>query len=175
MNNLLSREANFNRGRDSYILANFIFTELGSLFNSYVELTLITTEANDELRSVHDRMPVILHPEDYELWLDDDVRKGSLREKLLRPYSRFGDGRLPCQRINQQPTQPGAGLELARPFGQRILRALEAALLSLAKRYDSVFNDLAVIKISLRLATYKDVPPTSSPHLARRLLSLSIL
>lgn len=48
--------------------------------------TILTTEANEVLRPVHDRMPVILHPEDYELWLDDDVRKVSLREDLLRPF-----------------------------------------------------------------------------------------
>lgn len=48
--------------------------------------TIITTEANEVLGTVHDRMPVILAPEDYELWLDDDFRKGSLRQELLRPY-----------------------------------------------------------------------------------------
>jgi putative SOS response-associated peptidase YedK len=31
-------------------------------------------------------MPVILHPTDYELWLDDDPRKLSFIKELLRPY-----------------------------------------------------------------------------------------
>jgi putative SOS response-associated peptidase YedK len=48
--------------------------------------TILTTEANDMLRPVHDRMPVILHPEDYELWLDDDERKTELRRDLLQPF-----------------------------------------------------------------------------------------
>lgn len=48
--------------------------------------TILTTEANELLRRVHDRMPVILTPEDYEVWLDDDLRKRSLREELLRPF-----------------------------------------------------------------------------------------
>jgi putative SOS response-associated peptidase YedK len=48
--------------------------------------TILTTEANEVLKEVHDRMPVILHPEDYELWLDDDVRKRELIRGLLRPY-----------------------------------------------------------------------------------------
>lgn len=48
--------------------------------------TILTTEANDVLRPVHDRMPVILYPEDYDLWLDDDVRKSDLRYELLRPF-----------------------------------------------------------------------------------------
>ena len=48
--------------------------------------TILTTEANDVLRPVHDRMPVIIHPEDYELWLDDDERKNGLRRDLLQPF-----------------------------------------------------------------------------------------
>lgn len=48
--------------------------------------TILTTEANEVLRPVHDRMPVILHPEDYELWLDSDVRKQELVKELLRPF-----------------------------------------------------------------------------------------
>lgn len=48
--------------------------------------TILTTEANEVLRPVHDRMPVILHPEDYKLWLDLDVRKHDLVKELLQPY-----------------------------------------------------------------------------------------
>ena len=48
--------------------------------------TLITTEANDLLRSVHDRMPVILHPRDHDLWLDRGIRQSELLIPLLRPY-----------------------------------------------------------------------------------------
>ena len=31
------------------------------------------TEANDVLKPIHDRMPVILSPEDYDRWLDPKV------------------------------------------------------------------------------------------------------
>lgn len=48
--------------------------------------SILTTEANEVLSTVHHRMPVILHPETYDLWLDDDVRKQDLRKELLRPY-----------------------------------------------------------------------------------------
>lgn len=48
--------------------------------------TILTTQANEVLRPVHDRMPVILHAEDYELWLEGDVRKLGLVKELLRPY-----------------------------------------------------------------------------------------
>jgi putative SOS response-associated peptidase YedK len=48
--------------------------------------TLLTTEANELLAPHHDRMPVILRPEDYEAWLDPGVRRPELPTPLLRPY-----------------------------------------------------------------------------------------
>lgn len=47
---------------------------------------ILTTAANEVLAPVHDRMPVILHEEDYELWLDEDKGKQELLKDLLRPY-----------------------------------------------------------------------------------------
>ena len=58
--------------------------EAGQIINS---CTILTTEANEVLRPVHDRMPVILHPDDYELWLGADERKHDLARELLRPYT----------------------------------------------------------------------------------------
>ena len=57
--------------------------EGGQAINS---CTILTTEANEVLRPVHDRMPVILHPDEYEVWLDTDVRKLDLIKEMLRPY-----------------------------------------------------------------------------------------
>jgi putative SOS response-associated peptidase YedK len=48
--------------------------------------TILTTEANDVLRPVHERMPVILGPKDYDLWLDPSPQKPELLQALLRPY-----------------------------------------------------------------------------------------
>jgi putative SOS response-associated peptidase YedK len=46
--------------------------------------TLLTTEANELLAGYHDRMPVILKPEDYDLWLDADVQSTEQLLPLLR-------------------------------------------------------------------------------------------
>lgn len=48
--------------------------------------TILTTEANEVLRPVHDRMPVILHPETYARWLDEDARAVESLKELLGPY-----------------------------------------------------------------------------------------
>lgn len=48
--------------------------------------TILTTEANETAKAIHERMPVILSPSDYDLWLDEDLRKLELLTELFRPY-----------------------------------------------------------------------------------------
>ena len=48
--------------------------------------TIITTDSNDLTADVHDRMPVILHAEDYDLWLDRELEEKEPLLPLLRPY-----------------------------------------------------------------------------------------
>jgi putative SOS response-associated peptidase YedK len=49
--------------------------------------TLLTTESNDLLRPIHDRMPVILPPETYHSWLDPAVEDPCQLTPLMVPYS----------------------------------------------------------------------------------------
>lgn len=46
---------------------------------------ILTTEANSLMRPIHARMPVILEPDDYAVWLDPTETRTSLLETLLRP------------------------------------------------------------------------------------------
>jgi putative SOS response-associated peptidase YedK len=47
---------------------------------------VLTTDSNDLLRSVHDRMPVILKPDDYTVWLDPEVKTPERLQSMLKPY-----------------------------------------------------------------------------------------
>jgi putative SOS response-associated peptidase YedK len=47
--------------------------------------TIVTTAANTKLRHLHDRMPVILAPGDYALWLDAAVQDPAALSHLLAP------------------------------------------------------------------------------------------
>ena len=47
--------------------------------------SIITTEANDLVQGIHDRMPVILKPEDEEKWLNDGLDPIDALD-LLKPY-----------------------------------------------------------------------------------------
>ncbi len=48
--------------------------------------TILTTSANEMVGKIHHRMPVILPPENYELWLDPDMGEAEPLLDLLRPY-----------------------------------------------------------------------------------------
>ena len=48
--------------------------------------TILTTKPNSLVADVHDRMPVILKPEDYDLWLDPGVTDAALVADTLKPF-----------------------------------------------------------------------------------------
>ena len=48
--------------------------------------TIVTTDANELLRPLHDRMPVILDPADYGTWLDPQCQEPEQLEALLATY-----------------------------------------------------------------------------------------
>jgi putative SOS response-associated peptidase YedK len=48
--------------------------------------TLLTTEANDVVGLVHERMPVILELKDYSRWLDPQRRRPENVHAFLRPF-----------------------------------------------------------------------------------------
>ena len=54
--------------------------------NCVESCTLLTTEPNDLVRPIHNRMPVILDREDYERWLDPAVQNAAELAPLLRSY-----------------------------------------------------------------------------------------
>ncbi len=55
----------------------------GDVIDSF---TIIVTEANELLRPIHDRMPVILDPPDYDLWLEGGPAVARAAHDLLQPY-----------------------------------------------------------------------------------------
>jgi putative SOS response-associated peptidase YedK len=57
--------------------------------------TIITTKANEVVGRFHDRMPVILEPSDYDLWLDPGVQEPERVLPLLKQY--------PAERMEAHP------------------------------------------------------------------------
>lgn len=48
--------------------------------------TILTTEPNELIRTLHDRMPVIIDPNDFSQWLDPGVEGIHLPRRLFSPY-----------------------------------------------------------------------------------------
>ena len=65
--------------------------------------TIITTEANDAMANIHDRMPVIVAPDHYEMWLDPDFEAEASLEAILQPYESEDLDLVPVSTIVNSP------------------------------------------------------------------------
>jgi len=48
--------------------------------------TVLTVPPNELVRPVHDRMPAIVAPDDYQRWLDPELRRAAELRGVLRPF-----------------------------------------------------------------------------------------
>ena len=48
--------------------------------------TIITTGPNELMATIHDRMPVILNPKDYDQWLDTSPQPPEKLQPLIKPF-----------------------------------------------------------------------------------------
>ena len=48
--------------------------------------TIITTDANELVHPLHDRMPVIASPDAYDMWLDPNIHDKALLQNILKSY-----------------------------------------------------------------------------------------
>ena len=60
--------------------------------------TIITTEPNELMSLLHNRMPVILHPRDYDKWLDPSSQTPDQLLPLLKPF--------PAEMMDAYPVTP---------------------------------------------------------------------
>jgi len=65
--------------------------------------TIITTEANQMMKPIHDRMPVILRKEEETVWLDADTEEKVLLD-MLKPVD---GGNLAAHEVSKKVNDPG--------------------------------------------------------------------
>jgi putative SOS response-associated peptidase YedK len=64
----------------------FCFAGLWEQNRSLTTCTIITTAATEAMSAIHDRMPVVINPEDYSCWLDPTFREREwLKQRLTAP------------------------------------------------------------------------------------------
>jgi putative SOS response-associated peptidase YedK len=88
--------------------------------------SILTTTPNSLLVDIHDRMPAILHPDNYTLWLDPAFRDLASVSRMLRPFEPALMRRYPVStRVNQvqnddpdcaEPVEPDSSPTQAQLF-----------------------------------------------------------
>lgn len=65
--------------------------------------TIITTEPNELMSLLHNRMPVILHPRDYDKWLDPSPQIPDQLMPLLKPFPSDAMDAYPVTQLVNKP------------------------------------------------------------------------
>lgn len=65
--------------------------------------TIITTEANEFMKPLHHRMPVIIGPRDYDLWLDPAEKDTAKISALMKPW---GAGTMDAHEVSPVVNSP---------------------------------------------------------------------
>jgi len=81
----------------------FALAGITALWNGVRTVSLITTEPNELMRPIHDRMPVILAPQDYARWLDPAEHDVAELMRYLRPYPAE---RMRAHRVSARVSKP---------------------------------------------------------------------
>lgn len=100
-----SKEPYFIRPKDQELFA------FAGIFSIWIDaeghplhtFSMMTTSANHEMADIHDRMPVILLPENEPLWVDPQSTDPRLLGELLHPYP---DGHLEITRVSKEVNSP---------------------------------------------------------------------
>jgi putative SOS response-associated peptidase YedK len=72
-------------GRTLFAMAGLFEHWLGTDGSEFESMAILTTSANARLSRLHDRMPCIIGPADFDRWLDCEAGTAAGLEDLLRP------------------------------------------------------------------------------------------
>jgi putative SOS response-associated peptidase YedK len=79
--------------------------------------TILTTTSNEVVGRIHDRMPVILSPTDYDRWLDPSIQEPAVLQTLLRPYPADEMTAYPVSTLVNSPANDNPGCTEPLPQG----------------------------------------------------------
>ena len=71
--------------------------------------TILTTEPNEMMADIHNRMPVILDPKNFAQWLDPEVKTADVLHPPLRSYPAGGMTAYPVSTMVNRPSNDSAG------------------------------------------------------------------
>ena len=80
--------------------------------------TILTTDANELMMPIHDRMPVIIPPDQFDLWLDPAVHDETQLLGILRPMASSAMMAYPISTLVNSPMNDVA--ECIEPLGESL-------------------------------------------------------
>ena len=102
--------------------ALFGLAGIASLWKGVRGVSLITVAPNSVMEPIHDRMPVIVAPEDYAAWLDPAQHDGEALMRFVRPYpAQRMEGWPVSTRVNRPQNDDPALLDRVAPRQSRLL------------------------------------------------------
>ena len=102
--------------------ALFALAGIGAIWKGMRSVSLITTAPNALMEPIHDRMPVIVAPEDYAAWLDPGAQDADALMRFIRPYPRERmEGWPVSTRVNQPQNDEPALLQRTAPRQSTLL------------------------------------------------------
>lgn len=101
------------RGGGLMAMAGIYEHWLGADGSEVETMAILTVAANRTMRAIHDRMPAILPPETFDMWLDCRSGTSDMAAALLAPAP---DGLLEIESVSRRLNNPrNEGPELLRP------------------------------------------------------------
>lgn len=101
------------KGNTPFAFAGLWEHWLGADGSELETMAILTTAANGDMAAIHDRMPVILNDDDFDLWLDCRSGTAEPAARLLRPLK---DGAIDISPVNPKLNNPRAeGPDLHQP------------------------------------------------------------
>jgi len=91
------------KDRQPFAFAGLWDEWLGSDGSQVRSCTIITTEPNELMATLHDRMPVILPSDTYTQWLDTTPQTPESLQPLLKPYPTEGMAAYPVSTLVNNP------------------------------------------------------------------------
>ncbi|MGQ0655971.1 MAG: SOS response-associated peptidase [Betaproteobacteria bacterium] len=82
----------------------FALAGIAACWKGLYSVSLITTEANEVMQPIHERMPVIVPPERYAAWLDRSLQDAAALMDFVKPYAAE---RMAAHAVSPRVNQPG--------------------------------------------------------------------
>ena len=82
---------------------------IGADGSEIISCAILTTAANSQMKAIHHRMPVLIFPDEYSLWLDLEERKSPERLSLLASREWEGMEAVPVSTYVNNARNEGSG------------------------------------------------------------------